>query len=107
MDNDNGPILLPQDKPHDVKLFELNSMDESIQIKIGDYIDSSKLRHPTNIHHFKSRTPFTGRSIEIHTLITDINKSSVRVINVCGPEGIGKTRFVVEAIDYMSSRYEF
>lgn len=44
-----GPILMPIDGSHNVKLFNNNSDDERLKLKDGLFLDSSKVRGPTNI----------------------------------------------------------
>jgi len=63
-------------------------------LKSGAYLDSSKVRGPTNIHINKPASPYTGRQIETHKLISILKKPKVKVINIIGIDGIGKTRFV-------------
>ncbi len=42
-------------------------------------------------------TPFVGRKQEIRTLVCRMNDTGVRLLNLTGPGGIGKTRLALEA----------
>lgn len=78
-----------------------------MQVKTGHYIDSSKVRGPTNINNYRPCTPYTGRQVESFKVITVIKKNTTKIINIVGLDGIGKTRFVIETAYYLFTRYEF
>lgn len=49
-------------------------------------------RGPTNV--VKSNSPFTGRHKEMHKVISNLKKAHIRLINVFGHKGMGKTKFI-------------
>jgi ABC-type lipoprotein export system ATPase subunit len=65
------------------------------------------VRGPTNIIKLRPPTPFTGRQIEIFKVINYIKDATVKMINVYGPSGIGKTRFLIETAYFMHTRHDF
>eukprot|EP00347_Sterkiella_histriomuscorum_P024050 403332474 len=103
----DGPILYPRDNKHIEKLFDSGSLDDKMQIKSGVFLDTSKIRGPTNIMVNKPSTPYTGRQLDTFKIISNLKKPRVKIINVVGLDGIGKTRFVQETAYYLSTRYEF
>ena len=52
------------------------------------------MRGPTNLIYQIS--PYTGRQIEMFSVIKALNTESIKLINIVGPKGIGKTRFIKE-----------
>jgi hypothetical protein len=69
-------------------------------------MDTSRKRKPTNLSQI-NQNPFTGRKTLIFELIEEIMNVNTRIINVHGPEGIGKTRLVIEGSIYMNDREAF
>lgn len=68
-------------------------------------IDSTlKKRRITNFHRYREKGPFTGRRCLIYSLIAELRSKNIRLINLTGPEGIGKSRLVVETAQYISQR---
>jgi Ni2+-binding GTPase involved in maturation of urease and hydrogenase len=53
----------------------------------------------------KSNLMMGGKDI-VHSIIESLMRPEIRVINVVGPEGIGKTRVLMETIDYLRLREE-
>lgn len=100
-----GPLLLPVNGRHKVKLFDSSSDDEKMQLKTGHFLDSSKVRGPTNVT--KPNTSYTGRQVEQYKIMTEITKGSTKICNLVGLEGIGKTRFLQELSYYMHARSIF
>lgn len=70
-------------------------------------IDSSRVRGPTNIFKDRPTTPFTGRQLEMYKVMHYIKSPIVKLLNVSGLSGIGKTRFVLETAYYMHVRLDF
>ncbi|CDW81385.1 UNKNOWN [Stylonychia lemnae] len=102
-----GPILHPSDYKHRDKLFDGQSFDDKMLLKSGQFLDTSKIRGPTNIQINKPSTPYTGRQIDTNKLIGNLKKQKIKIVNIVGLDGIGKTRFVQETAYYLSTRYEF
>lgn len=73
----------------------------------GTYIDSSKQRGPTNILKLRPSTPFTGRHIELCKAATFMKTKNRNLLNIYGPSGIGKTRFVIEVAYFLHARHNF
>lgn len=48
----------------------------------------------------------TGGKDIVHSIIENLMRPEIRVVNVVGPEGIGKTRVLMETIDYLRLREE-
>ncbi len=98
----NGAFLHPQNLNHNVKIF-INDPKE-INKKKGNFIDSSKRRRNTNFMKYRPKGSFTGRRPQIFELIYLLKNLSARLINIYGPEGIGKTRLMIETMTYLSER---
>ena len=73
----------------------------------SQFIDSSRKRRPTNFHHHRPVTPFTGRRFQVYELMQELVKPQVRMVNYFGLEGIGKTRLLIETLQFLSERDVF
>ena len=58
----------------------------------------------SKLSHLKSFKVFLK---ETYKMITCLRRDKIKLINVVGLDGIGKTRFVVETAYYLYTRYEF
>ena len=52
-------------------------------------------------------TPFTGRHVELFKAATFMKTKSRKLLNIYGPSGIGKTRFVIETAYFLHARHNF
>ena len=100
------PETNPKKPEHERYLFNSNSKQEKKYLKQGQFLDSSKRRGPTNIVDLRQMTPYTGRQKETYKAISKIN-GKFKIVNYCGPSGIGKTRFLSETGYFFLSRFDF
>jgi len=100
-----GPILYPKRDSHLNKIFDSNEADERKILKPGKFIDTSNVRGPTNIS--KNLQPYTGRKRELYYALAALSNETVKVVNVFGLQGIGKTRFLHEVSYFLNCRNKF
>lgn len=126
MSDNSWAFLFPQDgKQHEEALFKapnagfeenfslgnspgsssIGALMEDSKKPTNTVIDSTlKKRRITNFHRYREKGPFTGRRCLIYSLIAELRSKQVRLINLTGPGGIGKSRLVVETAQYISQR---
>jgi hypothetical protein len=102
-------LIAPAHRNHHKKLFDSLSTQKKKRLDDGPYLDSSKKRGPTNIfaNNLRPTTPFTGRHIEMFKAATFIKTKDRKLLNIYGPSGIGKTRFVIETAYFLHARHNF
>ena len=68
----------------------------------GKIEDQSSTPGPTNVEI--NYGPFIGRKKEIYQIIKKIRDSQVKMIQIQGNEGLGKTRLVKEVANFINKR---
>jgi len=53
------------------------------------------------------RFDFTGRRVQIYELIQNLTSKDRRLINICGPQGVGKTAMVLQTAHFLAFRSEY
>mgnify|MGYP003880469255 CR=1 FL=1 len=85
-----GPVLLPEDQDHTVKLYDTSQY----MLPEGRVEDVSKARCPTNVQ--KLITPFVGRNNDIDAMAQILVKEECNFVKLCGEPGVGKTSFSLQ-----------
>lgn len=68
------------------------------RLRRGELVDETPdRRNPFPSNLLPEPTPFVGRNRELDELSALISRPGVRLINLCGPGGIGKTRLALRA----------
>ncbi|TNV87843.1 hypothetical protein FGO68_gene1372 [Halteria grandinella] len=106
---DHCAILLSAKDFDNIQRFKLYDKTSLVKPRLneGEPIDSSRQRGRTNLGKYRSMYPMTGRQVEQYRLMVQLKNPNIKILNLHGMSGIGKTRFLVESAYFLHSRSEF
>ena len=95
-------LLLPQDKPHDVPIFQAPTVpswppDNSAAMKWEERLAPDYLPEPPE--------DFEGREVDMYEVITALHKR--HLVSIVGERGLGKSAVAVASMRYLTERNVF
>ena len=98
-----GPILLPRDTSHDMKLFG----NKRYQLPIGNIVDVSQIDFDSHFYKYpRPKNTSVCRNIMSYNIVKSIKNNSWNVILI-GKEGIGKSFLAHQVGYFFHSRHTF